>query len=81
MNRALLAKWIIRYKDPNVADFWKDILKIKYSNRTNRNKYSVFWKDVNQDLDIIEYGLNKIVNNGCSTSFWLDRWCRDTSLT
>jgi hypothetical protein len=31
MNKALLAKWLIRYKDPMVKGYWKSILIYKYS--------------------------------------------------
>jgi hypothetical protein len=41
----------------------------------------VFWKDVTQDLNIIDFSLNKIVHDGHSTFFWLDRWCKGTSLS
>jgi hypothetical protein len=48
MNKSLLAKWIIRFKDPTVQGFWKDILMFKYLNSQNRQVHSSFWKKMLQ---------------------------------
>jgi hypothetical protein len=55
MNKSLLAKWIIRFKDSIVHGFWKDILIFKYLHSHNRQVYSSFWKDVTVDQEVIEF--------------------------
>jgi hypothetical protein len=70
MNKSLLAKWIIRFKDPTVQGFWKDILMFKYLNSQNRQVHSSFWKkNVTVDQEVIKFCFNKIVGNGKSTKF------------
>jgi hypothetical protein len=69
----LLAKWLVRYKDPLARGYWKSILQYKYNTMNNRASFSSFWKDVTLNLDVVDFYLNKKVRNGITTRFWLDR--------
>lgn len=80
MNKALLAKWWIRFLDPNVQGKWKDILLSKYGTRISPLIPSPFWSDILKDHGIIVLGLNKEIGNDTTTSFWLDRWCYEYPL-
>jgi hypothetical protein len=79
MNNALLAKLMVRYKDVSFHICWKNILRFKYHNVYNKMKYFTFWKDVQNISEVVEFCLNKMLGNGKSTLFWLDRWLVDTS--
>jgi hypothetical protein len=72
MTKSLLAKWIIRFKDPTVQKFWKDILMFKYLNSHNRQVHSSFWKYITVDQEVIGFCFNKTIGNGKSIKFWLD---------
>jgi hypothetical protein len=71
MNTALLAKWLVRFKDANIFGKWKDILSAKYSSTSH--KLSPFWKAIHKDRDLVELGFNKILGLGVSVLFWSDR--------
>jgi hypothetical protein len=81
MNKALLAKWIIKFKDSTVQGYWKDILHFKYDVISSRARFSTFWRDVTLDSDIIDFCLNKNVGNGNTIYFRTDRWIGNTSLS
>lgn len=80
MNKALLAKWWIRFLDPTVKDKWKDLILAKYGNGGAHGLSSPFWKAILRDNATINLGLNKEIGNGNTTAFWLDRWCGDCAL-
>jgi hypothetical protein len=80
MNKALLAKCMVRYKDVIVQGYWKDILTFKYHNVVNKLKFSTFWKNVHSISEVVEFYLNKMIENEKLTLFWLDRWLGDTSM-
>ena len=44
MNQALLAKWWVRFQDPQISDMWKNIILDKYGVSGYSPKYSSFWK-------------------------------------
>jgi hypothetical protein len=80
MNKALLAKWIFRFKDNKVTWYWKKIITFKYARVRNRAHFSPFWKSFSEDLDLVEFYINKVVGNGHDTLFWIDRWRGSFSL-
>jgi hypothetical protein len=71
MNKTLLAKWIFRFKDNKVIRYWKKIITFKYARVRNRAHFSLFWKDVSKDLDLVEFCINKVVGNGLLPYFGL----------
>lgn len=73
MNKLLLLKWIIRFKDPQCVGIWKNIIIVKYSNRRNFVSFSPFWKGVIQLLGVVEISLNKVVGDESIVFFWLFR--------
>ena len=80
MNKALLAKWWIRFLDNTVHGKWKDIIRSKYGTRSTPTNCSPFWRSILKDIPVINLGLNKEIGNGQTTSFWLDRWCSEHAL-
>jgi hypothetical protein len=72
MNKTLLAKWIIKFKDSAVQGYWKDILHFKYDAISSRARFSIFWRDITLDGDIIDFYLNKKVGNGNTTYGLID---------
>ena len=80
MNKALLAKWWIRFLDNSVIGRWKSIIISKYGHRTAPAICSPFWKSILKDHKVINLGLNNEIGNDKSTSFWLDRWYNEHAL-
>lgn len=81
MNTALLAKWGYRFKDPTVKGQWKELLSIKYgTSGLDFYRPSHFWKGIISLRTIFDLGINRIVQNGQDTAFWLDRWQGECSL-
>ena len=80
MNKALLAKWWIRFSDNTVQGKWKDIIRSKYGTRTAPTICSPFCRSILKDIPVINLGLNKEIGNGQTISFWLDRWCSEHAL-
>jgi hypothetical protein len=71
MNLALLTKWMIGYKDPNVQGVWKTILIAKYRARTSSASFLPFWKGIAKFVDLININLKSVVGNAVNTSFWM----------
>lgn len=80
MNKALLAKWWIRFLDNTAQGKWKDIIVCKYGSRTSPAICSPLWRWILKDHSIIGLWLNKQIGNGVTTVYWLDRWCFEFSL-
>jgi hypothetical protein len=80
MNKSLLGKWLVRYRDPSIHGLWKTILQNKYYIIKSLVTVSPFWKGILQHKNIVEVGINWKVNDGDSVLFWLDRWQDSTNL-
>lgn len=80
MNKALLTKWLIRFRDPKELGIWKANLLAKYANCRSTQSFSPFWKEVMLLKEVIDISINVKLGNGNSTSFWLDRWLGDCNL-
>lgn len=60
INVALLAKWLINYKNLEISGRWKSIILAKYShNNFNRSSHSLFGKGIIKCSAMINLGLNK----------------------
>jgi hypothetical protein len=57
MNKALLAKWLVRFNDHTIIDKYKDILQAKYS--ISSNNLSSFYAAVLKDKELVDIGFNK----------------------
>jgi hypothetical protein len=96
VNLSLLMKWRLRLLNSEVSGIWKDVLAAKYGahilhkvvwqNRANPRLASNWWKDM-CDLKVCVESKNWIVEsispclgNGARTSFWNDKWCRESIL-
>ena len=73
LNQALLAKWWIRFQDPNISGMWKTILTAKYGQSGFSSNCSSFWSGVLKGTDVVELGLFRHLGNGSTIKFWKDR--------
>ena len=80
MNKALLAKWLMRFLDDKLTGTWKQILKQKYSVVGTYGLFSPFWKAILKNKGIVEVSTDWQVGNGHSIRFWLDRWIGNCAL-
>jgi len=55
MNRALIAKWCFRFKDPTVTGLWKQIIRKMY--KRQKKMYSPFENGVVSEKHNIELGI------------------------
>jgi hypothetical protein len=62
MNKALLAKWLVKFNDHIVVSKWKDILHVKYS--ISLTHLSPFWVAVLKDKDLVDLDFNKKIGSG-----------------
>ena len=60
MNRALIAKWCFRFKDPTVTGLWKQIIIKMYK---RKKMYSPFSNGVVSEKHNIELGCKYFVGN------------------
>jgi hypothetical protein len=81
INRAFLAKWLMRFYDDEVTGTWKHILMAKYGLKGDVGTPSHFWKEAMKENILIEIGTSWQVGNGCSVRFWDDRWIGQISLS
>lgn len=79
-NKALLGKWIVRFRDPSVIGKWKDIISSKYKRIKSRLNMSLFWRGINYIKEIVDQGISWKIQKGTSTLFWTDRGLYDFSL-
>jgi hypothetical protein len=72
MNKSLLVKWMVRYKDPCVHGLWKLVLETIYMKK-NGAVASPFWKGILQYSDIAQVDISWIANKDTDVYFWIDR--------
>ncbi|KAJ4758872.1 RNA-directed DNA polymerase (reverse transcriptase)-related family protein [Rhynchospora pubera] len=80
MNDALLCKWGWKFRDSTYTGWWKDIVKIKYSNNNNRQKWSPFWKSLKRLEQVVNAQCRYTVGDGRGVKFWEDVWIGDCAL-
>ncbi|XP_020112154.1 uncharacterized protein LOC109726772 [Ananas comosus] len=86
MNCALLTKWWWKFHIAPQLQWNRVIRDLYYQRRrplmegSSFRPQSYWWKGVLSLKLIFKWGSNYILGNGCSTDFWLDRWCGETTL-
>ena len=77
-NSALLAKWLWKYRCPDVKSSWKSIVSKSYYSRGEffignsggwDNRLSHFWKSVLNCFDFFKLGCKVLVHSGNLTYF------------
>ena len=56
MNKALIAKWWVRFNDPSIRGLWKSVILAKYDAQGYHSKCSSFWKGVIKEADVVHLG-------------------------
>ncbi|KAJ4780973.1 RNA-directed DNA polymerase (reverse transcriptase)-related family protein [Rhynchospora pubera] len=79
-NMALLCKWVWRLRDPACKGWWKTLVKMKYSNTSNQQKWSPFWKTINRFAQCVNILRAVTIRNGKHSLFWEDCWHQDMPL-
>lgn len=84
-NQALLAKlgWKMVQKEESL---WVDVMRKKYLGNKSfleavaKPEDSPNWKSILSTKEVLQEGMGKIVHNGETTYFWLDKWIGDEPL-
>lgn len=81
MNMTCMAKLRWHFKTEGTS-LWAQVLVHKYKNvgHGSHIKVSNAWKGIMAARHIVDNGLIKVVRNGCSTRFWMDKWIGDQLL-
>jgi hypothetical protein len=67
MNKSLLVKWLVKYKDPSVQGLWKLVL------HTAKRFFTIaspFRKGIMQYNDVAQISVSWIVNKGTDVYFY-----------
>ncbi|GJZ40520.1 RNA-directed DNA polymerase, eukaryota, reverse transcriptase zinc-binding domain protein [Tanacetum coccineum] len=91
MNRALMFKWVWRFRTDN-SSLWARFIKAMHGEdsllgKSVKSFAPSIWLDIirdlnnlkNQGIDLLGL-IKKNIGNGCDTSFWEDTWKGDTAL-
>ncbi|XVF36716.1 hypothetical protein REPUB_Repub19eG0082000 [Reevesia pubescens] len=85
MNRALLAKLGWKLEAGNEG-LWARVWRAKYLKgksflqSTLKCNCSHTWRSICSSKDLVGKGCAKVIGNGCTTSFWFDKWCGNRCL-
>ncbi|GJS13278.1 RNA-directed DNA polymerase, eukaryota [Tanacetum coccineum] len=90
MNRALMFKWVWRFRTDN-SSLWARFIKAMHGEdgllgKSVKSSAPSIWLDIirdlnnlkNQGIDLLGL-IKKKIGNGCDTSFWEDTWKGDTA--
>ncbi|GJX42842.1 RNA-directed DNA polymerase, eukaryota, reverse transcriptase zinc-binding domain protein [Tanacetum coccineum] len=90
MNRALMFKWVWRFRTDN-SSLWARFIKAMHGKdgllgKSVKSSAPSIWLDIirdlnnlkNQGIDLLGL-IKKKIGNGCDTSFWEDTWKGDTA--
>jgi hypothetical protein len=80
LNQSLLAKWWVRFQDPNISCKWKSLILAKYGPTGFSSTCSPFWRGILKGAHVVNTGLARSLGNGLTILFWKDRWCSEHTL-